>query len=93
MGTGERPHQWVSCKVGTLASLLNVVTAVSFLQKIKEAIGESNDYKCLHHQFALGLPEASVKKWKWEVGEWEEDYSKLNPFEKQFKSAWPSLIL
>ena len=72
MGTGERPHRWVSCKVSTSVSLLNIVAAVSFLQKIKEAVGKSNDHKFLHHQFVLGLPEASVKKWEWELGEWEE---------------------
>jgi hypothetical protein len=92
MGTGERPRRWVSCKVGTSVSLLNVVAAVSFLRKIKEAVGESNDHKFLHHQFALGLPEASVKKWERELGEWEEDHSKPNPFEKRFKSTWPLLL-
>ena len=93
MGTGERLHLWVSCKVGTSAQFTECVAAVSFLQKVKEAVGKSNDHKFLHCQFVLGLPEASMKKWEQELGEWEEDYSKPNPFEKRFKSAWFLLLL
>ena len=93
METGERLHLWVCCKVGTSAQFTECVAAVSFLRKVKEAVGESNDHKFLHHQFVLGLPEASVKKWEWELGEWEEDHSKPNPFEKRFKSARPLLLL
>jgi hypothetical protein len=40
----------------------------------------------------LGLPEASVKKWEQELGEWEENHLKPNPFEKRFKSAWYILL-
>jgi hypothetical protein len=68
-----------------------IFTAVSLLRKIKEAVVESNDHKFLHHQFVLGLPEASVKKWEEELSKWEEDHSNPNPFEKRFKSM--SLIL
>jgi hypothetical protein len=61
-------------------------TAVSLLRKIKEAVAESNDHKFLHHQFVLGLPADSVRRWEEQLAEWEEDHSKQNPFEKVFKS-------
>jgi hypothetical protein len=93
MGTGKRPHPWVSCIVGTSAMYNEILTAVSLLRKIKEAVAESNDQTFLHHQFVLGLPEASVKKWEQELGEWEEDHSNPNPFEKRLKSMWSILPL
>jgi hypothetical protein len=93
MGTGERQHQWVSSKVGTSASFTECIAAISFLRKIKEAVGEANDHKFRHHQFVLGLPEGSVKKWERELSAWEEDHSKPNPFEKRFKSAQSILLL
>ena len=62
--------------------------AVSLLTKIKEAVAEYNDHRFLHHQFVLGLPEDSVRRWDQQLSEWEEDHIKLNPFEKQFKSMF-----
>ena len=59
---------------------------MSLLRKIKEAVAESNDHRFLHHQFVLGLPEDSVKRWEEQLGKWEEDHLQPNPFEKVFKS-------
>lgn len=61
--------------------------AISLLRKIKTAVAECNDHKFLHHQFVLGLPEASVGKWEQELSQWEEDHMNPNPFEKRFKST------
>ena len=61
---------------------------MSLLKKIKEAIAESNDHKSLHHQFVLGLPEDSVKRWEEELKKWEQNYMNPNPFEKKFKSMF-----
>jgi len=60
--------------------------AISLLRKIKTAVAERNDHKFLHHQFVLGLPEASVEKWEQELCRWEEDHANPNPFEKRFKT-------
>jgi hypothetical protein len=85
METGGRLRSWVSFTIFVLGMITDWSIAVSLLRKIKEAVAECNDHKFLHHQFVLGLPEASVKKWEGELGEWEEDHTKPNPFEKQFK--------
>jgi hypothetical protein len=61
---------------------------VSLLKKIKEAIAESNNYKSLHYQFVLGLPEDSVKRWEEELKKWEQDHMNPNPFEKKVKSMF-----
>ena len=67
--------------------------AVSLLRKIKEAVTESNNHKFLHHQFVLGLLVDSVGRWEEQLSEWEEDHSKLNPFEKQFKGTYAFSLL
>ena len=67
--------------------------AVSLLRKIKEAATESNDHKFLHYQFVLGLLVDLVGRWEEQLSEWEEDYLKLNPFEKWFKGTYAFSLL
>jgi hypothetical protein len=88
METGGRPPEWVCHHYLIPFILIEPAIAVSLLKKIKEAVAESNEHKSLHHQFVLGLPEDSVKRWEEELEKWEEDHTKPNPFEKKFKSTF-----
>ncbi|PPQ96620.1 hypothetical protein CVT26_010684 [Gymnopilus dilepis] len=85
MGPGNRRDtldahfgDWNWKKTCSMASFL--------LRQIKEAVLELEEKSRIHEEFTEGLPAEDVAAWTELLDAWEEDNSKLNPFEASLKA-------